>query len=410
MNQYINEIEWFSYFKRENFNPSIEWIACANCMINLVTLETAEFSPDFLCTTHLPVKYKDYNDSAIDDFYRMVEGPKYDGILKYAPRIKKFLNDLFFPEDVEKVFDFLAYCLWRDYGLNFWLLLNGGGLNGKSLLFNIITAVFGNDNVAGETLQRLTDESNRFATVNLYNKLINFDADISKDTVFKNTGQLKKLTGNDLIPGERKYRTAFNFRSHAKLIFSVNKIPATFDESDAFYRRIILCNLKQQFLGNKTDIHLSKKLITESELSGFFYELVRRLPRVLENGLQKVTAETIRETQVKFTIDSNLIEYFYQKVIQRHQDRNIVTSKVELHEEYCKFAAYHKLTPESEAALSRELSKKKYEMKYDKHTVHGERIYAWEGVSIRLNWMGIDDPTPEGTAEFKLKDFDDSTK
>ena len=49
-------------------------------------------------------------------------------------------------------------------------------------------------------------------------------------------------------------------------------------------------------------------------------------------------------------------------------------------------------------------------MKYAKHTVHGERVYAWEGVRIRSNWMEVDDPTPEGTAEFKLKDFDDSTK
>ena len=379
MNQFINEIQWFSYFKRENFNPDIAWIACANCMINLVTLEKAEFSPNFLCTTHLPVKYKDYNDSNIDDFYRLIEGTKYDGILKHAPNIKKFLNDLFFPEDIEKLLDYLSYCLWRDYGQNFWVLLNGGGLNGKSLLFNIISAVFGIDNVAGETLQRLTDESNRFATANLYNKLINFDADISKDTVFKNTGQIKKLTGNDLIPGEQKYKTPFKFRSHAKLVFSVNKIPETYDESDAFYRRIILINLKQQFMGDKTDIHLSKKLMTESELSGFFYELVRRLPRVLEQGLMKVTAETIKEIQVKFTIDSNLIDSFYQKVIQRYKDRNMVVSKLELHDEYCKFAEFHHLTPESEAVLSRELSKKKYEMNYARHIIHGERVYAWEG-------------------------------
>jgi len=415
MNQLINEIEWFSYFDRRDFNPDIKWIACDNCMINLITLRRAEFSPDFLCTTHLPVKYNDYNDDPINDFFRLVEGTgmsnkgKFDNILTHAPNIKKFLNDLFFPEDIEKLLNYLSYCLWRDYGQNFWVLLNGGGLNGKSLLFNTISALFGIDNVAGETLQRLTDERNRFATANLYNKLINFDADISKDTVFKYTGQIKKLTGNDLIPGEQKHKAPFKFRSHAKLVFSVNKIPETYDESDAFYRRIILINLKQQFLGDKTDIHLASKLMTESELSGFFYELIRRLPRVLEQGLMKVTAETIKETQVKFIIDSNLIDFFLRKAIQRHNDRSIIVSKLELHDEYCKFAAFHHLTPESEAVLSRELSKK-YEMKYARHTIRGERVYAWEGVSIRHDWMEIDDPTPEGTMEFKLKDFDDSAK
>jgi hypothetical protein len=49
-------------------------------------------------------------------------------------------------------------------------------------------------------------------------------------------------------------------------------------------------------------------------------------------------------------------------------------------------------------------------MNYAKHTIHGERVYAWEGVSLRDDYMQIDDPTPEGAMEFKLKDFDDFTK
>ena len=83
MNQFINEIQWFSYFDRKNFNKDIEWLACANCMINLKTLETAEFSPDFLCTNRIPVKYNPYpyEDGLINDFYRLIEGVKYDGIL-----------------------------------------------------------------------------------------------------------------------------------------------------------------------------------------------------------------------------------------------------------------------------------------------------------------------------------------
>jgi P4 family phage/plasmid primase-like protien len=406
MNQLINEIQWFSYFNRNNFNKDIKWIACANCMINLKTRETARFSPDFYCTTRLPVKYVNYNnDDFINDFFRLVES---GGIY---PAINKFLNELFFPEDIEKLLNYMAYCLWRDYEFNFWLLLNGGGLDGKSLLFNLIAMVFGTDNVAGESLHRLSDENNKFATAGLYNKLANFDVDISKETVFKNTGTIKRLTGNDYIIGEQKFRTQYKFKNNAKLFFSVNKIPETYDESDAFYRRIIIINLRQQFLGDKVDLHLSKKLTTESELSGLLYELVRRVPIVLEQGLQKVTAESIRETQVKFIIDSNLIDYFHEKVIQ-HQpnDRTRLVTKLEMHEEYCKFAAFHKLTPESEAATSRKLSSQKYGMNYAKHTIHGERVYAWEGVSLRDDWMQIDDPTPEGAMEFKLKDFDDFTK
>ncbi len=388
MNQFINEIEWFSYFDRRNFNKEIEWLACVNCMINLKTLETAEFSPDFLCTTRIPVKYYSYpyEDEYVNNFFRLVEGTSYDGILSHAPRIKKFLNDLFFPEDIEKVLDYLAYCLWRDYEFNFWLLLNGGGLNGKSLFFNIIATLFGSENVSGETLQRLSDPNNRFAVAGLFGKLINIDADISQETVFKNTGKIKKLTGNDLIIGENKFKNPFKFKNCAKLFFSVNRIPTTYDDSDAFYRRIIIVNLRQQYMGGKMDIHLFKKITTEEELSGLLYELVRRVPKILTNGLMKVTPEAIRETQVKLTID--LIDYFYQKVVVHHPgDNTKLVSKLEMHEEYCKFAAYYRLTPESEAALSRRLSGQKYGMRYDKHTINHERLYAWERVSLRIDWM-----------------------
>lgn len=212
-----------------------------------------------------------------------------------------------------------------------------------------------------------------------------------------------------MITGENKFKNPFKFKNNAKLFFSVNKIPETYDDSDAFYRRIILINLKQQYLGDKVDIHLYKKLTTEEELSGLLHELIQRLPKILEKGLMKVTSEAIRETQE--IVDSNLIDYFYQKVIRhRPGDKTRLVSKLAMHEEYCKFAAFHKLTPESEAALSRKLSNKKYGLNYDKHTVRGERIYAWEEVSIRPDWMKIDDPTHEGTMEVKMTEFDDSVK
>lgn len=46
----------------------------------------------------------------------------------------KFLHEVMNPEDV----DFLAYCLCREYKFNFWLLLVGKGLNGKSIVLRLI--------------------------------------------------------------------------------------------------------------------------------------------------------------------------------------------------------------------------------------------------------------------------------
>src|SRR5919202_6072768 len=37
VNDYINHIQRRTYISRDDFNPSIEWLACKNCMVNLKT-------------------------------------------------------------------------------------------------------------------------------------------------------------------------------------------------------------------------------------------------------------------------------------------------------------------------------------------------------------------------------------
>jgi hypothetical protein len=137
----------------------------------------------------------------IADFFGLVECP--------CPSIIKFLYEIMTPYDVDLVLDFMAYCLWRSYKFNFWMLFNGAGLNGKSVLLMLIERFFGKDNVSGETLDRLLHE--RFAAANLFQKMANIDADGSPDVIFNNTGILKKLTGNDLHAGEFKYKKPFAF-------------------------------------------------------------------------------------------------------------------------------------------------------------------------------------------------------
>lgn len=240
VNEYIDHIRRRSYINRKEFNPSTEWIACKNCVVNLLTGETKPFSPEYMSTTQIPIVY-DYGSGTnqIADFFRLVKDQR--------GKIMKFLYEIMCPEDVELFLDFLAYCLWRQYKFNFWLLLHGTGFNGKSIPLSLIEAFLGKNNVSGETLDRLLHE--KFAVAQLYGKMANVDADVSADVIFNNTGILKKLMGNDLHTGEEKFKPPFKFVNFAKLIFSCNKIPETEDQTDAFFRRLIIINLTTQFFG-----------------------------------------------------------------------------------------------------------------------------------------------------------------
>ena len=139
---------------------------------------------------------------------------------------------------------------------------------------------------------------------------------MSGDILIKNTGIIKKLTGNDESPGEFKYKTPFKFRNFAKLIFSCNEIPQTTDMTDAFFRRLIIINFTQQFLAESDNPHILDELCTEEEFSGSLNELLKRLPRIINQGIRATTNETMRETYEKYMRGSNPVQYFREKALR----------------------------------------------------------------------------------------------
>lgn len=372
VNEHLGRIQRRTYINRNDFNPRIEWIATKNYMVNLKTGETQPLDPKFMNTTQIPIEY---HPSPFFDFFCSVEGVNSDNI--HCPAIMKFLNEIMSPSDVEILLDFLAYCLWRNYNFNVWMLFNGAGQNGKSTLLNLIERFLGSDNVSGESLERLLTE--RFAPANLYQKMVNVDADLSGDILSRHTGKLKKLTGNDAFPAEFKHKTPFKFSNYAKLIFSCNVIPEITDTTDAFFRRLIIINFTQQFLGDKEDIHLLDKLTTEKELSGLFNVLINRLPRVLENGVRKTTSDVIEKTYVKYMRGADPIGYFVQKMLVT--DSAAKTLKIEMYEAYEKFCVENGLAVESDQSFSRKMTKTfGYECKRGST---GDRPYFYVGVRLK---------------------------
>jgi hypothetical protein len=208
VNEVINHIRRRTYIDRSAFDSRPEWIVCKNCTVNLKTLETKAHGPEFMATVRIPVLYQQ-EQSVLGDFFEWVG----DKESCPCPTIMKFMYEIMAPEDVEIVLDFIAYCLWRGFPFHSYLLLNGPGRNGKGTLLTLIQRFLGTENVSAESLHRLLD--NNFATAQLYRKLANIDADLNTEAL-KDSGTLKKLTGGDLIPAERKYLPTFYFVNYSK--------------------------------------------------------------------------------------------------------------------------------------------------------------------------------------------------
>jgi P4 family phage/plasmid primase-like protien len=386
VNEILNHIIRRTLTDRSEFDADIEWLTLKNCMVNLETLETKPFGPEWMATIQIPVNYYHHNDdnfteNSINDFFEWIVDP----ISHPCPAIMNFMYEVVAAqEDVQTILDFIAYCLWRAFPFHKYILFNGGGRNGKGTMLRLIKRLLGPENISGESLHRILD--NRFAVAELYGKLANIDADMSTEAL-RNTGILKKLTGGDPIPAERKFKPPFKFVNYAKLLFSANEIPQTPDETDAFFARLIIINFPKQFIeGANADPYLFEKISTDKELSGFLYILLKRLPKVLKRGISTASS-SIPENYDKYILSSDPIRAFDEACIRIDKDDSTrKISKEVVYQVYRNFCLNKKVSIESEQSFSRRLKETRgYQDKQARNDL-GIKAYYWVGIKI-VDWL-----------------------
>ncbi len=214
----------------------------------------------------------EYNSLKFPSCYKIKEHGK-----KTEPLLFDHVFRDWFPnwEDREMVLQYIGYCMTLDTSKQKFLLLCGKGGTGKSTLLSLIEEILGKNNVSSISLQGLQD---RFAPGELYLKQANICADIPL-TALSEIDTIKKLTGEDLISAERKFKDRFLFRSYARLIFSANDIPVNLsDKTNALYRRMLIGRMDQ--VPDQVDPDLFEKL--KSEIPNIISQIVDEL--VTEEG------------------------------------------------------------------------------------------------------------------------------
>lgn len=156
-------------------NTHPELLAVENGVLNVLTRQLSPFSPDYLLTQKLKVKY--------------------DPEAK-CPAIQKFLGEILEEKQRQIAQEFIGYALYRKITYHVCLLLQGPGRNGKSKLLELNTALIGKDNVSSQTIQSLC--YNRFALAELHHKLANISADLPSKEL-SNTGIFKMVVGGDRL-------------------------------------------------------------------------------------------------------------------------------------------------------------------------------------------------------------------
>ena len=266
-----------------------------------------------------------------DDFLTYQLPFSYDPDAK-APIFEKYLNEVLPDIQRQKVLSEFMGFVFIKHGSNSLkeekaLMLHGTGANGKSVFFEVVSALLGTKNVSNYSLQSLTNDNGYFRA-NLANKLVNYASEINgklEASVFK------QLVSGEPVEARLPYGQPFILKDYAKMIFNVNELPKDVEHTNAFFRRFLIIPFDVTIPEGKQDKTLHLKII-EKELSGVFNWVLDGLERLLkQKGFSECEASRLAVSQYKLESDS--VELFLTDNEYR-SDATVYTLIKEIYLEY----------------------------------------------------------------------------
>ncbi len=236
-----------------------------------------------------------------EDRITMSTGTVFDPAAR-APRWDTFLDEVFRGDRdlVDFVHRAVGYAATGATTEEIFLLLCGSGANGKTKFLSAIRGALGD--YAAETsfltfekTQRRSGEATpdlaelpgkRFVTASEGTDGVQWDA-----------RRVKVLTGGDPVKARALYQNSITFRPAAVFFLSSNFRPRVDDESEAFWRRIVLVPFTRYFPPAERDPDLERKLAAERE--GILAWIVRGAVEYQCRGLAPPEAVTAATSQYR---------------------------------------------------------------------------------------------------------------
>ncbi|MFT8425659.1 MAG: phage/plasmid primase, P4 family [Liquorilactobacillus sp.] len=192
---------------------------------------------------------------------------------------KVFVND----QEIRELFEeMLGYCFIKNTRYRKGFMFVGGGHNGKSTILDMIKNFLGKRNYSSIGLDELAD---RFKIAELEHKLANIGDDINNVSL-KKTGTIKKLFTGNSITVERKGERPFELEPYAKMIFSANEIPRSYDKTEGFYSRLMFIPFDAEFSADDEDYdpNIEDKITTDNAMSYLLNIALKGIQRLMTKG------------------------------------------------------------------------------------------------------------------------------
>lgn len=279
---------------------------------------------------------------------------KYDTEAK-SPVFDKFLNEVLPSKELQNILlEFLGYIFIKNDVLKLEkvLLLYGGGSNGKSVLFEIICALLGSQNISNFSLQSLTTKDGSRAMI--ADKLLNYASEING----KLEGSMfKQLASGEPVEARLLYKDSVMIKDYARLLFNCNELPKEVENTYAYFRRFIIIPFNVTILPENQDKNLAAKII-QNELSGVFNQVIKGLQRLLEN--RSFTESEIVNNQIKEyeTESDSVLMFIDDENFEISLEETVRT--IDLYKQYKDYCHMNGFIACSNKTFSQRLEKRKF--------------------------------------------------
>lgn len=269
-----------------------------------------DFEPKDFMTYQLPFKY---DETATCELF------------------KSYLDKVLPDEESQKVLqEFMGYIFTKEMNLEKCMVLTGSGQNGKSVFFNIMCALLGEQNVLNYPMATFAHEYKRAKLVNV---LLNYSSEKGNDL---EVDTFKALISGEPLQAREPYGKSFTVKNKVRFVINANELPKETEQTDAYFRRFLIIPFEIKITEAEKDINLAAKIIN-NELPGVFNWVLGGLQRLIKQQKFTDCAKSLQAVE-EFRKSSDSIALFVEDC-NVTPDLNCKTALKDLYQDYKIFCA-----------------------------------------------------------------------
>ena len=231
-----------------------------------------------------------------------------------CPMFNSYLLKVLPDEQSRMILQEFSGYIFTKMNLEKCLVLIGSGQNGKSVYFNIISALVGIENLLTYSMGLFAHEYNRSKLVNV---LLNYSSEKGTEL---NPDSFKALISGEPLQAREPYGRPFTLRNKVRFIINANELPKETEQTDAYFRRYLIIPFEVKISDEEKDINLADRIIRD-ELPGVFNWLLAGLNRLIKQG--KFThSEKTSNALSEFRRQSDSVALFVDEQGYTHSSEN----------------------------------------------------------------------------------------